>query len=106
MDIQHWLATLAQRLNQENASDLQAVFQFQVDDWAAWVAIKNNDAIGETGYHEAPDVSLTASLATFKALGRGKLSGMSAVMQGKLKVKGSLALASRLPELFNLNELD
>ncbi|WP_119395515.1 SCP2 sterol-binding domain-containing protein [Salinibius halmophilus] len=106
MDIQHWLATLPQRLRTEASKDLTAVFQFQVDDWAAWVAINNTHASGETGYHESPDVTLTASLETFKALGKGRLSGMTAVMQGKLKVKGSLPLASRLPELFTLNELE
>lgn len=102
MDIEHWLRALPQHLRQDAARDVEAVFQFEVDDWAAWVQINKGTALGETGYHEAPDVTLCASLDTFKALGKGKLTGMSAVMRGKLKVKGSLPLASQLPDLFSL----
>lgn len=103
MDIQAWLGDLPNRLQPQAAEGVNAVFQFQVDDWAAWVQIHNGQAMGETGYHEQPDVTLTASLETFKALGKGKLTGMTAVMRGKLGVKGSIALASRLPELFYLD---
>jgi len=50
---------------------------------------------GESG-HENPDSTLTATMDDFQALLAKKMSVPAAVIKGKLKIKGSMAVATRL----------
>jgi 3-hydroxyacyl-CoA dehydrogenase/3a,7a,12a-trihydroxy-5b-cholest-24-enoyl-CoA hydratase len=49
-----------------------------------------------TGSAAAPDLTLTVSDEDFVGLATGKLNSQQAFMQGKIKIKGSMALAMKL----------
>lgn len=43
-----------------------------------------------------PDITIAVSDADFVDLGNGKTTGQKAFMQGKLKVKGNMMLATKV----------
>jgi putative sterol carrier protein len=52
------------------------------------------------GRIDNPDVTFIASDRDWVALSNGKLSGTWAFLTGRLKIRGDLALAKRLDEIF------
>ncbi|MEL6867023.1 MAG: acyl-CoA dehydrogenase family protein [Bacteroidota bacterium] len=51
--------------------------------------------------NEDADCQVDVSLADFKALIKGELNPMNAVMAGKIKIKGDMGVAMKLQSLFN-----
>jgi putative sterol carrier protein len=51
------------------------------------------------GTLDAPGVTITMTAADFVNLVSGKLNGQMAFMQGKLKIKGDMALALKLQQI-------
>ncbi|MBN1438089.1 MAG: SCP2 sterol-binding domain-containing protein [Anaerolineales bacterium] len=52
------------------------------------------------GKTSAPRLTVTAGLADLIAVAEGKLDGMAAFMQGKIKLDGDVGLAMRMVNLF------
>ena len=65
-----------------------------------WIEVKNGKFEMGRGKIENPDVTFIASDKSWVALSNGKLKGTWAVLTGRLKVRGSQALARKLDELF------
>ena len=55
---------------------------------------------GIEGKTAAPRLTVTTSLADINAIAEGKLDGMAAFMQGKIKLDGDVGLAMRMVNLF------
>jgi len=82
---------------------VKAVFQFNIKNgdgkaqtWS--LDLKNGDGEVIKGAFEGkkPDIQIDVADADFVALSEGKLNGQKAFMQGKLKVKGNMMLATKL----------
>jgi len=82
---------------------VNAVFQFnikngdgKVQTWS--LDLKNGDGEVIKGPFEGkkPDIQIDVADADFIALSQGKLNGQKAFMQGKLKIKGNMMLATKL----------
>jgi putative sterol carrier protein len=89
----------------EKAAGVTAVFQWDVggEQGGHWyVTVKDSACRVEEGQAEAPNITLTIADENFVKMLTGKLDGTVAFMTGKLKVKGDMGLAMRLPQLFNL----
>ena len=54
------------------------------------------------GIAENPNMTLTADAQDYKDVITGKTNGMTAFMQGKVKLAGDLNLAMKLPSFFKM----
>lgn len=87
----------------EKADGISATVQFhftgeQASDWFIQIA----DAACSTteGVVETPNVTMTVDSRDFLDLLGGRLEPMAAFMRGKLQLRGDVALAMKLPNLF------
>jgi len=91
--------------NPEKAEGVNATFQFDVTGDGGgqyWARIANQQIEVERGEHPSPDMIMTATDEDFLALFNGELNPMMAFMQGKIKVKGEMALALKLQMMLGL----
>ncbi len=89
----------------EKAVGVDAVVQYHLSgkeagDWI--IRIKNGECLVEKGVAENPNMTMTADSEDYKNVILGKLDGMKAFMQGKLKLAGDLNLAMKLTNFFKL----
>lgn len=89
------------RFASDEADDMEAVFQFDIDDGDFYYFDIEEGAckLGE-GEHDDPTVTLEMSLETLKSVMSGELDGMAAFMQGKITADGDIMLATKLTQLF------
>lgn len=89
----------------EKAVGVDAVIQYhltgaEAGDWI--ITIKDGQCSVEQGVAENPKMTLTADSEDYKNVILGKIDGMQAFMQGKLKLAGDLNLAMKLTSFFKL----
>jgi putative sterol carrier protein len=87
----------------EQARDLNAVVQFDLsgEGGGQWhIVIANGGLTVNRGAAPAPTMVFSASAADYVAIINGDLNPMTAFMQGKVRLRGDMALAMRLPNLF------
>jgi putative sterol carrier protein len=65
-----------------------------------WIEVNDGKAKIGRGKIDKPDVTFAASDRTWVAISDGKLNGAWAAMTGRLKIRGSRALARKLDEMF------
>jgi putative sterol carrier protein len=98
------VAALPANLVREKAGTTKATIQFDLSGKAGgtwWVNI--HDGMAESGKGQLPEVANLTFLADsgdWVKIMTGQLDGMSAFMQGKLKVKGDRELAMKFQSLF------
>jgi putative sterol carrier protein len=87
----------------EKAAGVEAVVQYRLtgEDGGDWVVtIKDEKCTVEQGIAVSPKLTLTAKAHDFREVMLGKVDGMMAFMQGKLKLTGDLNLAMKLNGFF------
>jgi putative sterol carrier protein len=98
-------AGMPQAFDQSAAGGLDAVIQFNIegDEGGDWYAtIKNETCTVSEGVYDSPTLSLRMSDKNWVALCKGELNAVMAFMTGKLKAKGDIMLAQRMPKLFSI----
>jgi len=89
----------------EKAPGMDAVIQYHLtgDQGGDWIITLKDDACKVAqGVAENPKMTLTADAQEFRDILLGKMDGMAAFMQGKLKLAGDLNLAMKLTSLFKM----
>jgi putative sterol carrier protein len=87
------------------AAGLNAVIQFNIegDEGGDWYAVvKDQTCTVAEGVHDNPTLSLRMTDKNWVALCKGELNAVMAFMSGKLKAKGDIMLAQRMPKLFSI----
>lgn len=89
------------RFNSSAAGDLDAVFQYQIEDGVPYYVVIN-DGTCETaqGEHDDPTVTLMMDSETLQEVLSGETDGMQAFMAGRIRADGDIMLATRLTALF------
>jgi putative sterol carrier protein len=87
----------------EKAEGVNAVIQYhltgeEAGDWI--ITIEDGQCAVVEGIAENPNMTMTADAHDYRDVILGKMNGMTAFMQGKLKVAGDLNLAMKLPSFF------
>lgn len=90
----------------ENAIGVDAIIQYhltgeEAGDWI--ISIKDGLCAVEPGVSENPKMTLSADSQDYKDVILGKVNGMNAFMEGKLRLAGDLNLAMKLTNFFKLN---
>ena len=88
----------------EKAGTTNAVIQFDLsgDQGGKWW-VKIHDGQAESGQGEAPEppkLTLIADAMDYVKISLGQMDGTAAFMQGKLKIKGDMGLAIKMPTMF------
>ncbi|KAF1329494.1 Peroxisomal multifunctional enzyme type 2, partial [Globisporangium splendens] len=83
------------------AKKVNGVIQFNVTPGGAWNLDLKSASPSLTEGEKKADVTITVGDDDFIAIATGKLNAQQAFMKGKLKLKGNMALAMKLPVLFN-----
>jgi len=89
----------------EKAAGVAAEVQFHLKgegggDWI--LGIRDGECAVRSGVIETARLTLTAEAADYLAIVTGKMDAMSGFAQGKLKLKGDLALAMKLMGFFKI----
>jgi len=89
----------------EKAAGVEAVIQYhllgeQGGDWV--IKIGNGGCTVEPGTTDKPSLTLTADAADYLQITSGRMNAMSAFAEGRIKLKGDLALAMKLMNFFKL----
>ncbi|CAI5736184.1 unnamed protein product [Peronospora destructor] len=83
------------------AKKVKGVIQFDITGAGKWNLDLKNDTPALTEGAKKADVTITISDADFVAVAMGKVNAQQAFMKGKLKLKGNMTLAMKLPVVFN-----
>ncbi|KAG7388120.1 hypothetical protein PHYPSEUDO_013080 [Phytophthora pseudosyringae] len=83
------------------AKKVKGIIQFDITGAGKWNLDLKSAAPALTEGSKKADVTITVSDADFVAIAMGKLNAQQAFMKGKLKLKGNMALAMKLPVVFN-----
>lgn len=103
MTVDELFEALSERLNTEAAAGINRTIQWQITDQDPGVwAFHLRDGVGELvpGGVEAPDTTFVTTSETWIGIAEGRVDAMRAFMTGKLKVKGDMMLALKVPKLF------
>jgi putative sterol carrier protein len=89
----------------EKAMGLDAIIQYHLtgEEGGDWIiTIRDDKCTVQEGIAENPKMTLTADAREFRDILLGKMDGMAAFMQGKLKLSGDLNLAMKLTSFFRM----
>ena len=103
-DVKEVFNSVSDHFNADAAKGMDAVFQFDItgDGGGNWyVVVRENTCQVQGGSHSDPTVTLSMSGETWLAVANKELNAVQAFMTGKLKVRGDIMLAQRIPELFS-----
>ncbi|GAC1334149.1 MAG: SCP2 sterol-binding domain-containing protein [Collimonas sp.] len=91
-------------LNTVATADMKSSIQFNITN-PMYLLIDHGTCTVHEGVLDAADVALTMADEDLKALLKGELNGAMAFMSGKLKLKGDMMLAQRIPALFDASKI-
>ncbi|KAF4323198.1 hypothetical protein BBO99_00002782 [Phytophthora kernoviae] len=83
------------------AKKVKGIIQFDITGAGKWNLDLKSATPALTEGTKKADVTITVADEDFVAIAMGKLNAQQAFMKGKLKLKGNMALAMKLPVVFN-----
>ncbi|MDZ4857636.1 MAG: SCP2 sterol-binding domain-containing protein [Candidatus Hydrogenedentes bacterium] len=102
-----FFSDLEQKVDPTKISGMNAIYQFDItgDDGGTWhVKLADGLANVSPGPAENPSITLTSTDQNWLDIVSGKLSGQTAFLTGKLKIKGDMSLAMKLQNVFALGK--
>lgn len=103
--VQEIFDNIQEGFNPDKAEGVDAVFQFDLtgpNGGKYWIKVAHKQADVHQGEHESPTMVIVAVAEDYVAVVNGDINPMMAFMQGKIKVKGEMALALKLQAIFGL----
>ena len=90
----------------EQAGDMKATIQFDLtgEGGGKWNAVVADRTLSvQPGSAASPSMVFTTSADDFVAIINGEMNAMSAFMKGRVRLKGDMAVAMKLQNLFKLD---
>lgn len=103
--VAEFFSGLESKVDPSKISGMNATYQFVItgDGGGEWyVKLADGKAEVVQGTAENPNITLTASDENWTKIVTGQLSGQTAFLTGKLKIKGDMSLAMKLQSVFAL----
>ena len=100
-----FFAELSGKVDPTKIGGMNVTYQFDIQGEAGgqwYVKIADGKAEVTQGVSESPSITLTASDENWLKIVTGQLSGQTAFLTGKLKIKGDMSLAMKLQSVFAL----
>ena len=101
--VQEVFTAMPRSFQREAAAGLSAVIQFDItgDGGGTWRAIIDDGAVSVVaGAIPTPDLTITACAKDYVDISTGALNEQLAFMTGRIRAKGNLGLAMKLPRIF------
>ena len=102
MGVGDLITDMADRFDPSSWGERDAVVQFNIsgDDGGAWyAAIEGGKIAVASGASSNASMTLNCTAEDFRAMLSGELNGVSAFMQGRIKIDGDMSLAMKLQSL-------
>ncbi|WP_211453660.1 SCP2 sterol-binding domain-containing protein [Collimonas antrihumi] len=104
MTVNDIIKLMPSALNTVATADMKSSIQFDITN-PMYLLIDHGKCSAHEGVLDTADVVLTMADEDLKALLKGELNGAMAFMSGKLKLKGDMMLAQRIPTLFDASKI-
>jgi putative sterol carrier protein len=103
--IQQMMEHMPEAFLPDRAVGMNAIIQcrftgLEAGDWI--ITIRDGKCMVEPGTAPKAQLTLTMDSKDFKDLTTGKLNGMTAYMQGKIKMSGDISLAMKFTNIFKI----
>src|SRR5215217_4185497 len=92
--------SLESRVDPARAAGLSSAYLFEVEGAGTWLVDARGDGVKVQEGGSGADCVIATSEETFERIVAGELSPTTAYMTGKLKVRGDMAAALKLQNLF------
>ncbi|MCC6795030.1 MAG: SCP2 sterol-binding domain-containing protein [Candidatus Hydrogenedentes bacterium] len=105
--VAEFFSELQGKVDPTKIAGMNATYQFDItgDQGGTWhVKLADGAASVVEGPAESPSITLTATDQNWLDIVSGKLSGQTAFLTGKLKIKGDMGLAMKLQNVFALGK--
>lgn len=105
--VAEFFSELQGKVDPTKIAGMNATYQFDIsgDQGGTWhVKLADGAASVVDGPAENPSITLTATDQNWLDIVSGKLSGQTAFLTGKLKIKGDMGLAMKLQNVFSLGK--
>lgn len=104
-DVKETFEKMPSVFNATKAQGMDAAVQYFIEgegggEW--FIELSDGKCRVEEGTIDSPKVTITTSAGTWLAMVNQEMSGMQAVMSGKLKAQGDTMLAQKIPLIFPL----
>ena len=103
--VEGFFAELSSNFDSDKATGITATFQFDIsgDNGGQWhVKVADGKAEVAKGEAENPDLTMSATDESWEKIVSGELSGQTAFLTGRLKIRGDMSLAMKLQGVFKL----
>ena len=102
-EVNKLLAEMQKRFDPDAAADMDAIFQYDIDQEGSWqIAIKDGACDVSEGEPDEATVTLGMDTETLASVLSGETDGMQAFMSGSIQASGDIMLATRLNDIFPL----
>ena len=101
--IQEVIQSLQRNFKTDAAAGVTAVYQlnYSGDDGGHWhLHVDNQQLEVKEGVYDDPDVTVTCKSEDWLKIANGEANPMMMMMKGKLKIRGSIPLATKLQSIF------
>ncbi len=102
-NIHEVITSLQENFKADAAEGVNGIFQLSYtgDDGGDWhLHVRDQQLEVVEGVHENPDVTVTCAAKDWLKIANGDANAMMMMMMGKLKIKGSIPLATKLQSMF------
>jgi putative sterol carrier protein len=94
---------MKENFSPEKAANIDGTIQLKLTGEGGgdyYLELKNGTFNPQQGAYPNPNMTITASVDDYIKVSTGKLDGMMAFFQGKLKVQGDVTLAQKMQRIF------